>query len=843
MTTRLHAALLVASSVTALACACPALAREPGTPAPDAPTPAVPAEDPAQSTSANNAGQANDKQSLTSSDIIVTGSRTAENAPITASLTTTQPQAAVSRDFIDNANAGSDFNELIALTPGVSITGTGNGFGFGETKAVIRGFQDGEYNVTYDSIPFADTNNPTHHSTAFFPSNTIETIVVDRGPGNASQLGQATYGGNLNLYSRGVKDEMGGQVEAIAGMFSSVIGRAEFQSGRIASLGGTRIVLTGQFLSSHGALTYSPVNSKNLYGKAVIPIGASNTLTIMSTWNRNFYYTSDVAKGATCGSATTAGGTSTTAVDASGTPLTQLTGRNCAATSEIGLYGQDFGMTNDPSLASYYKYNRTDKTTDFSYIRLQSDLGSGFSMDNRGYVYGYTNNTYSGNGSTAVSVTGGVPTFSFPSGGVVTGFSGAGTAASPYVAAKGPASDVLGYNKLNKYRVFGYIGQIDYTFSMGKVRLGGWYEYAVTDRHIFDLDDTTGQRSFNEKFNNGNGTAAQSALPAISLADTQYLQHSNWHQYQLFGEFEFRPIEGLSITPGVKYVHFTRGVNAVLNQKSRAPLDTSHSWTKLLPFATVNWQATSSWSFYGQYAQGMYVPDVSSFYSSSGSLSTALDALKPQTSTNYQIGTVWHGQKVSLDLDGYVINVDNKIGTCTTTGCDTSLLINIGQVRYKGVEGEVSYMPVRGLTLFANGSYNQARSATTGAQIAKAPFTTAAAGFIYRRNGLRLSFNQKYTGTQYASEYSGSPGYRLYRIKPYSVGEFAISQEIGERFRIGATVSNLFNSRAMTAISNSASGAPTTVIGGTSYQSGYGQLDQFNYLPPRSFLVDARVKF
>ena len=54
----------------------------------------------------------------------------------------------------------------------------------GETKAVIRGFQDGEYNVTYDSIPFADTNNPTHHSTAFFPSNTIETVVVDRGPGN-----------------------------------------------------------------------------------------------------------------------------------------------------------------------------------------------------------------------------------------------------------------------------------------------------------------------------------------------------------------------------------------------------------------------------------------------------------------------------------------------------------------------------------------------------------------------------------------------------------------------------------------------------------------------------------
>ena len=717
-----------------------------------------------QTTSANSAGQANDKQSLTSSDIIVTGSQTAESAPITASLTTTQPQSAVSRVFIDNTTATADFNELIALTPGVSISGTGNGYGLGETKATIRGFQDGEYNVTYDSIPFADTNNPTHHSTAFFPSNTIETVVVDRGPGNASQLGQATYGGNINMYSRAVTDEMGGQVEALLGNWSTFVGRAEFQSGAIDSLGGTRIVVTGQYLRSDGALTFSPVNSKNLYAKAVIPIGPSNTLTVMSTWNRNFYYQSDVNKGATCGSAQKGvAGFANAALGPNGQPLTQLSGENRAASSNVGVSGLDYGLGNDPTQQDYWKYNRTDKTTDFSYLRLQSDLGSGFSMDNRAYMYGYTNNTLSGN-----------------TGSVVTGFTGAGTAASPFKAVTN-ATDVLGYNKLNKYRVLGYIGQIDYNFSMGKIRLGGWYEYADTDRHLVDLDMTTGGYSYNEKFNNGNGTAAQNALPPISQANLQYVQHSTWNQYQLFGEFEFRPVDSLSITPGIKYVHFTRSIDADVNQKSRTPLDTSGTWTKALPFLTANWQAMTNWSFYAQYAQGMYVPDLSSFYSSSGTLSTALDSLKPQTSTNYQVGTVWHGAKVSLDTDAYIINVDNKIGTCTTTGCDTTLLINIGQVRYKGVEGELSYMPIHGLTLFGNGSYNYARSVTTGAQIAKAPFTTAAAGFVYRNDGFRLAFSQKYTGTQYATEYSGSPGYRLYRIRPYSIGDFAISQDFGNR--------------------------------------------------------------
>ncbi|MFX8032008.1 hypothetical protein ABTK54_19675, partial [Acinetobacter baumannii] len=71
----------------------PAFAADP------APAPAAPAKDAKgtdqMTSSADQAGQANDKQSLTSSDIIVIGSRAAQAAPVSVSLTTTQPQAAV----------------------------------------------------------------------------------------------------------------------------------------------------------------------------------------------------------------------------------------------------------------------------------------------------------------------------------------------------------------------------------------------------------------------------------------------------------------------------------------------------------------------------------------------------------------------------------------------------------------------------------------------------------------------------------------------------------------------------------------------------------------------------
>ena len=431
----------------------------------DAATPAATTDKPdEQKSSADQAGQANDKQSLTSSDIIVIGSKSAQDAPISVSLTTTQPQAAVSREYIDNANAGADFFQLVGLTPGVSLTGNANGAGLVETKASIRGFQDGEYNVTYDSIPFADTNNPTHHSTAFFPTTTIETVVVDRGPGNASQLGQATYGGNINLYSRAVSEAAGIQGEVIGGSFNTVITRLTIQSGAVSSLGGAKFLATGQFLRSDGALTYSPVEDKNLFVKAVIPIGSSNTLTLLSTYNRNYYYQSDVQKGATCGAFTAA---------APATAGSTLSLNGCSPTSDIGSFGINYGMSNDRGRTDYFGYNRTDKNTDFEIVRLQSELGSGFSMDNRLYTYQYRNQTFSGNAVATTSTVGGVTVFTQNPGRVFTGFTGAGTTASPFVRVAGPATNVQGYDKLNSYRNYGYIGQINYEFSMGKIRVGG----------------------------------------------------------------------------------------------------------------------------------------------------------------------------------------------------------------------------------------------------------------------------------------------------------------------------------------------------------------------------------
>jgi iron complex outermembrane receptor protein len=259
----------------------------------------------------------------------------------------------------------------------------------------------------------------------------------------------------------------------------------------------------------------------------------------------------------------------------------------------------------------------------------------------------------------------------------------------------------------------------------------------------------------------------------------------------------------------------------------------------VLPFATINYAIMSNWSAYGQYAQGMYVPDLTSFYSPSPTLLTSLKSLRPQTSTNYQAGSVYHGHRFTVDGDVYLIDVSNKI-SANPNGDGT--LLNVGHVKYKGVEGEISYFLGHGLTVFANGSIARAHNYTTGAEAAKVPNHTAALGVFYQHDGIFASFTQKFTGAQYAAEYNGLPGARLYHIGAYSIGDIALSYTIGH-YRFGINLDNLFDNRGINTITTSSKGAPTTVVNGKSIQSGYGPYDSMLFNSPRSIMGDIRVTF
>lgn len=689
------------------------------------------------------------------SDIVVTATKANEIAPVTVSLATTQPQAIVSRSFIeDSLPATADFNQLALITPSFSNTGSNGGVGVSESKGQLRGFQDGEYNITYDGVPFGDTNDPTHHSNTFFPSNTVETLVVDRGPGNASNLGQATFGGSVNLFSRATREDPSATFRAAYGTFNTFLGRAMLQSGSIDKLGGTQILLGGQYVRTDGRLTYSPYHQTNLFGKVVIPIGPDVRLTLLSTYNKNHFNQPD---------------------------------NDGATLAQVAQFGKTFSLNNDPTTPQYQGYNYTDKTTDFEIVKLEADIAPGTRFENRTYTYYYNNSTLS-----AADVTGGTP--------------------NQVTAADGKTKiigHVPGYTKLNSYRVYGDIAKAIIDLGPATLTTGAWIEWSVTHRKRYQYDLTAGGPA-------ANAFDYNQKTPAGVPKYINYDQDSRGNQQQLFAELEIRPFENLKITPGIKYIDFTRSVNAIANQKTHAPAIFSESWDDTLPFVTINYQPIDGLAIYAQYARGFLAPPLDVLQIQN----PAKNTVEPQRSTNYQLGFVYHGSHLSIDADVYSIDFTNKFQS-KKDGAGDTVFYNSGGALYKGIEGQVTYAFDNGLALFANASRNYAKTKDTRLQVANAPFMTAAGGILYRHGGIKASLIDKYTGVQYGDD-AQTPDYR---IPGYNTAIVSLGYDFG-RFAVEGTVSDLFDSTKVTNIT--VNGAP---------------YDQYYFQPGREVSISLTAKF
>src|SRR3984885_5757838 len=178
-----------------------------------------------------------------------------QSAPSQGSLIATQPQSIVGADFIQNNDApAANYTDIIKFTPSV-WTVDPNGPGLMENLGTsIRGFQDGQFNVTFDGIPWGDSNDFTHHSTSYFMAQDIGNVVVDRGPGNAGTLGDATFGGTVYVQSADPKKTMGLDTLLSFGSFNTQLYGVRFDTGEVDQWNGMRAFASFKTLSSDGYL-------------------------------------------------------------------------------------------------------------------------------------------------------------------------------------------------------------------------------------------------------------------------------------------------------------------------------------------------------------------------------------------------------------------------------------------------------------------------------------------------------------------------------------------------------------------------------------------------------------
>src|SRR5215469_1810862 len=200
--------------------------------------------------------------------VVVTGTAqfNTDAAPAKASLSTMEPETIINKSYIDNYVAPqADYVSILAIVP--AMTGgdpNGPGLSDGGAKNTLRGLPDGNFSMQYDDIPFGDTNGPTHHNISYFPATTIGSINVDRGPGNAGNLGSNTYGGTIKLFSEVLGDTPTAKGLVSWGSFNTWLINGNVQSGDVDVLGtNARALVNVQHLESDGALSLQNLKTTN----------------------------------------------------------------------------------------------------------------------------------------------------------------------------------------------------------------------------------------------------------------------------------------------------------------------------------------------------------------------------------------------------------------------------------------------------------------------------------------------------------------------------------------------------------------------------------------------------
>ncbi|HEY8064507.1 MAG TPA: TonB-dependent receptor [Methylosinus sp.] len=717
-------------------------------------------------------------------------------SPSQAPLDSFEPGSVVSDKIIQDVIApGSDFNDVVKFTPGF-YNSNSNG-SLGDSKGGWRGFKDGQYNITFDGIPFGDANDPSHHSAAYFPSSFLGKVVLDRGPGAASQVGYATFGGTLGMFSHELKDEFGGNVQSSYGNFSTFVTSTQVQSGYIKETG-TRALFEYSHAQTAGAQQYGNVETNQFLGKVERQFEGV-TATLFGTYGREHY-------------------------------------DNVISVTYPQLYAGGYrygGVSGNPLTQQYVGYNNSEKQTDLEYVKLKGDA-FGFHFEDKVYTYSYWYPSLQNNGAdqtieglASVANKGTIQNVSVPTA------SGGKTSLGFNV----PNGDVTGYVKYNNYRAWGNIFDVSRDFeaglASGTLHTGVWWERVDNWRYQEYIDYTTGTLyPYLAK------TAQGAYQGAYKLDLGSHIQN-----VQPFVEYEWRPIDGLSITPGFKFESFTRNQTARINQTTISPQYFEKTYTASLPFFAVRYKVTPEVTVYGQASRGFLAPTVSAYYV----LDPTQNNIQPQTTTNFQLGAVYKSEALTADIDVYQITANNfPVTNTTTTGLTTYQ--NGGTARYRGVEAQATYKIIQGLAAYASGAVSDARyleGQFSGLYVGNAPRYTVAGGFIYDDGTFFGSLLHKVTGDQWGAQgqrsatsiYTGVTNPYLNYIPAYHTTDLVVGARgdyfrplgFGNKVEIKFGITNLFDNHGVTDIGGKPDGL-TSIANTTltySFQAGriiYGGL-------------------
>ena len=712
----------------------------------------------------------------------------AATAPSGNTLEAVSAKTEVSGDFIRNFMSPlADYSEYVNLAPG-TFSLNPNGVGLGQGNTFFRGFQDGQYTMTFDGIPFEDTNTPTHHSWANFPSGWTDAVDFDRSPGLASNFGPTNFGGSINLLSPQLFPDPNIRASVIYGYWNTRVLQFDGDSGFFGPGNKNSFLMNIQQLLSDGYQTYNRQKRVAGYGKYQYRLNSHSSITLygglVDIWTN--------------------------------TPKTTSPTR-----AQVAQYGDNYLLDGTQYLPSgaldpnFYGYDFYHVQTDFEYANYHADMSDGWKFDTKAYTTRYWNKQAYQNGGT-INL----------------------TAAKP-----------SGVDKLNGYRHAGDTMILSKESKWGTFRTGLWYDWAYTDRYQVPSNILTGQDTplpnFHEHFitQSFQPFAEFEWHPAPKLVIVAGVKDANYamalNQYQdngktvgcLGGVPSTDPVTKAPICiGGAQFTHHAIDYN---------------NW---LPNIAARYYIKSTWSAYAQFAEGSIIPPSGVFDTPNAQV---LVPPKPTLAKTYQTGTVLKHNRWTLDVDAYYIHFQNGFDSYLDPVSAESVFVATGPSNTKGIEAESNIVLGWGFSLYLNGTLDSAKYQTGqnipngGLWLATTPKNIETLAFLWRHKNWDLGLTDKRVGTMYND--NGSLNYvingatipypvnQAITIDPFNIVNVYVNYTIKNQSwlrgsKLGLAVNNLADSHDFVGVTPAVAATSTVA-----FAPNPG--DQLNLLPGRSVMM------
>ena len=640
-------------------------------------------------------------------DIVVTGTVTKSVGGVQVP-DTPKSRTVLDQELIARRSPGQSILDTVNLVPGVNYTNN-DAFGSSGGNLNIRGFDGNRISLTFDGLPLNDTGNYAIFGNQQLDPELIEQVNVNLGATDVDSPTASASGGTVNYRSRTPRDKFGG---LLVGSLGSNDYRRAFgliDTGVFTSFG-TKAYFSASEQAYEGFKGSAKLLKTQYNAKIYQPLWhTGDFIAVSGNYNRNrnnnyltntiantfLYPTSDYSSFCTRPIPGPGAQVDSTACT-SQTPSAALNG------NATGYYNLFFNPSNTGNVRLQSKFTLTNTLL--------------FTLDG-GYQYTLAD------GGTQSTVLSERSPLLIGTAGAFTGvdLNGDGDTLDTVRVINPSITNTRRYTALASLiwtPIRGQTIRASYTFDRGKHRQTGEYGFVTqagdpesvfggrNGRPVLDALGNVVERrnrlsyaTLNQISGEYRGKFFGDQLGiTLGLRVPFFKRNLNQYCYTNFTTATITVATGTTVTPSNPYC---TSFGSTLSAGFTAPFKTTYSYSKPLPNVGVSFRFGDHGSIYASYAKGYSVPRTDNLYNfAAGSRN-----LIPETTDAFDLGLRYTSSKIQAQLAFWRIVYQNRIVQSFDRDTNTSIDTNVGVVHSRGIDANVSYRPIKEITLYAFGSY------------------------------------------------------------------------------------------------------------------------------------------